>query len=434
MIKLAVAEACWNKQIIEWLVLLNFGPQALITSRPVFRLVEEERGVVSLEMAQRDKIALESGVELSKADYRKRHNLPAPVGEEDTIPAITIGPVGGGIPFSETVGVVDYAARGRARKSGYPEYLQEEGVSLTLKAYTPMINLINEQVKDGETLKGLRRRLDKLGKTIPMPEDMAELYYGITLQGYLQGRYDGAEDVKRKIPQGFAELEAALGKKRAYALYGEAIAYDFADDEPDGIMKPERALAFFGDKVVMSSEEYAELSAEARKYAFSMAGDQDKYVLGKIKDALSLAIKEGNTFPQFKDGLDAIYDAAGIIRANPFHAETVFINNLAGAYNEAQWEELNSDVAMGLFPVRRYYNTGSNIRPSHAALKNFVAKSDDPVWKKIYPQKDHRCKCGVEGLLKSEVKSFKVLTGEQLPADPVNPKFAVANKGFKRKH
>ncbi len=143
-------------------------------------------------------------------------------------------------------------------------------------------------------------------------------------------------------------------------------------------------------------------------YRFRILGLSDTAIEQKCDEILKGAFNESILYREYADQIDKLFKKTGIETADRIDLETIYVNYFALQYGMREWDELNSEVAMRMFPFRRYYNTGSNVRPGHVKLNNFIAKRNDPVWERIYPPNGSRCGCGVEGIMEDEVKNYKL--------------------------
>ena len=198
----------------------------------------------------------------------------------------------------------------------------------------------------------------------------------------------------------------------------------------------DEAIAFFGDKVPMTLGEFYSLADAARARAFTVARVSKMDVILDIFDSVGAAIADGETLADFQGRLDDIMAARGWGGLTPWHAETVFRNNIQTAYSVGRYNQMK-DSADDFYGEYDAVND-SHTRPSHAALDGKIFPMDHPFWDTWWPPNGHRCRCGVnpihkdvveeEGLTVETVDPTNGLiepidprTGRKMPARPLIP-------------
>lgn len=98
--------------------------------------------------------------------------------------------------------------------------------------------------------------------------------------------------------------------------------------------------------------------------------------------------------------LDFVEQAESAFRGTAFadltrsRLENVFRTNLATATNEAHWNEMHSpEVASQILLFRYDAVDDQRVRPHHDAFDGFVAPSDWPSWRMIWPPNGYQCRC-----------------------------------------
>lgn len=159
------------------------------------------------------------------------------------------------------------------------------------------------------------------------------------------------------------------------------------------------------------------LSDQYKRDAFTVAGVSDVRLIEKVRDALAEVIKNGGTQKDFEQAVSKLTSAAGVEQLAAFTLDTVFTTNMQKAYSLGRYEQLSNPGVQDAIPFWQYITAGdSRVRPEHAVLDGFAARSDDPVWRKIYPPNGFNCRCLVIGLLKEEAPDNANESGmERLP-------------------
>lgn len=151
----------------------------------------------------------------------------------------------------------------------------------------------------------------------------------------------------------------------------------------------DEAIAFFSDKVPMTPEEFYALAEEVRAKAFTVARVAKMDVIMDVGGAVEKAIDSGETLADFTNRLGEIMEARGWEGLTPWHAETVFRNNVQTAYSTGRYQQMVDQAEE--FPYWEYDAVNdAATRPTHAALDGKVYPADHPIWDTWYPPNGHR--------------------------------------------
>lgn len=154
----------------------------------------------------------------------------------------------------------------------------------------------------------------------------------------------------------------------------------------------ERVLKLIG----MSRNAFDGLSTRYKKQAFTIAGISDVKLIDQIKNALGDASASGGTETEFERAVNALTDKAGIQRLANTRIDSVFQTAVQTAYQNGRFEQMSSPEVAAALPYWVIRTAGDDrVRPAHAALDGFAAKSDDPVWMRLYPPLGFNCRCTV---------------------------------------
>ena len=172
------------------------------------------------------------------------------------------------------------------------------------------------------------------------------------------------------------------------------------------ILDFKEARKAFAKKVVLTDDEFNQLTDKAKSQAFRVAGVESKRVVSLVNEALQKNFNEkGKWKEQARQILgDYNYDITGN------HLETIYRTNVFQSYSVAQWGEYK--LVEKSFPALRYTAVMDNrTRPAHAALNDRVFMQSDPIWGRIYPPNGYNCRCTTIPLSKKKLKSVKVDDG-----------------------
>lgn len=186
----------------------------------------------------------------------------------------------------------------------------------------------------------------------------------------------------------------------------------------------EEAIAFFTGKVPMSAAEFYALEEKARNRAFTVSRVSAADIIVDIQQAVKTAIDQGETLRDFQGRLSEIMAARGWEGLAPWHAETVFRNNIQTAYSVGRHDQMMdmSDRFYGQYDAVNDLAT----RPAHAALDGKIFPLDHPFWETWWPPNGHRCRCSVNPVHKYVVEQEGLTIETEDPTggliEPVDPK------------
>jgi hypothetical protein len=94
----------------------------------------------------------------------------------------------------------------------------------------------------------------------------------------------------------------------------------------------EEAAKFFGDKVVLTPQEFAELRDDAKSQAFSVAGLARLDAVTDVFNAMYRAVEFGTSFSTFKADIRDIIERKGWTGKAAWRVDTIFRTNIQTAY------------------------------------------------------------------------------------------------------
>ena len=183
---------------------------------------------------------------------------------------------------------------------------------------------------------------------------------------------------------------------------------------------PENALAFWRNKKPVSSAEFSKLEEAARNRAFTVAGLAQQDMLADLHASLLEAMKNGDTFAQWKKRIPEILEETGWTGTR---IETIFRTNIQTAYQAGRYAQMKA-----VSKTRPYWQyiavEDDRTRPEHAAMNGMVFPSDHDFWVTNYPPNGFRCRCTVRSLSARQVEKYDYEVLEKIPSDLfyTNPK------------
>jgi uncharacterized protein with gpF-like domain len=167
-------------------------------------------------------------------------------------------------------------------------------------------------------------------------------------------------------------------------------------------VQPQQAIDWFDEKRnVLTKEQWLGLGESARKRAFTVAWITNVAVLSDIKTSLDKALASGQSFTEWKKGIDE--KIGGKWRPSEAHLETIFRNNLQSAYNAGRFRAARDPLTMKLRPYWKLtvvMDDRTSPFCSPLVAPPVVLPADDPWWDSNYPPRHHRCRASVVTLSK----------------------------------
>ncbi len=163
-----------------------------------------------------------------------------------------------------------------------------------------------------------------------------------------------------------------LEKDRAFSLAQKKVAAKF---NVDGALVSFKNAGWFvfADKPLKISFDLTpeEAIRQMRERSFWIAGIENQELLNRIQKALEDALREGQTWEEFRKKANVIFDEMKATRLAQHRLQTVFRTNLFSSYAKAQIEQLQE--MQDRFPLWRYSAIlDLATRPAHAALDGSV--------------------------------------------------------------
>lgn len=212
--------------------------------------------------------------------------------------------------------------------------------------------------------------------------------------------------------------------------FGPLALADPGDDPDHPIRWPviEAAARDLLSRRAVTSEDFAALADDARKAAFSIAGDLRANVVEAVKDAVTADVLQGGTLRSFRANIGEALDAAGMSDAQ---IETTYRTQTGLARTAGLVKVLDHPDIAPEFPYIAWHAThDSRTRPDHLAMETAgidgtnVYRCDDPKFRRVMAPAGFNCRCfcqpmSIEDAAAKGVREARVWlrTGEP-PANP----------------
>jgi SPP1 gp7 family putative phage head morphogenesis protein len=180
-----------------------------------------------------------------------------------------------------------------------------------------------------------------------------------------------------------------------------------ADPDVDGF---DKAVAWFRERVPLTSAEWAKLTEEAQARAFTVANVAQLDVVADVWRALDEAIAGGTTFADFKaavgDKLAAEWGGEDATRL-----ETIFRTNVQLAYNAGRYDQQTDPAVLEARPFWRY-SAVLDSRTSRICgpLHGTTLPADHSWWSHHQPPLHFNCRSTIVSLTPDQAQSFGIAT------------------------
>jgi len=171
---------------------------------------------------------------------------------------------------------------------------------------------------------------------------------------------------------------------------------------PSAFPKIEQAARSLEERAIVSRSEFDQLSRDAHRRAFAVAGEQSEDAIATIRDVLAENIREGTSLRGFRQKIEKSLEGSFI---GPAHLETVYRTNTQASFHDGHERILSDPVVGQMFPYQEYLAFHDDrTRDNHRLLETSgidgtnIYRRSDPFWDIFTPPWGYRCRCGVNAL------------------------------------
>jgi SPP1 gp7 family putative phage head morphogenesis protein len=197
-------------------------------------------------------------------------------------------------------------------------------------------------------------------------------------------------------------------------------------------LPPKEALAFLRGKGYATGFAWQDVWQEEHDAAFTVAKMMQVDLLRDVRDAVDRALADGQTFEQFREGIEGRLVQAGwwgkaemddpltgetklVQLGSPRRLRTIFNTNLQTSYAAGHWQQIQDAKASA--PYLMYDAVDDDrTRDEHAAWDGTVLPADDPWWQTHMPPNGWNCRCGVIQLSAEQAAEMGYQAGDKAPA------------------
>ena len=220
----------------------------------------------------------------------------------------------------------------------------------------------------------------------PITDELAAALSSATageMRGWARALWDGQEPDREEFAQRLAAamLVAYLGG------LGVKPTVKYAEQAP---MFKEALDALRRKSVVLGVNSPREVDERLLQTAFFVSGVTAENLVDQIRRELMRVREAGLTRDTFIAGVNKITELSGD------HLDIVWRTNLASAAAAGRWAQYHAPAVEGMYVAYEWRSLRvPGTRPLHRAMHLFVAASDDPIWRVVWPPCGYRCLCTV---------------------------------------
>ncbi len=429
------------------IVILNWGEERLAYTPTIEFLFEQPRDPTK-ELERADK-ALSLGLPLKLSEVYERTGFTRPAPGDEIIqrapaPAVPSLPGMPGAPSGAapgTIGVMprqpeendgdDLGVVGEGGETALAASMRQERSRLELAlgawriygehicfAQQPdTVNGSPEVLIDAGVREGARetgRWAEQLAAAVEGLDKPSEIFEALTRASRELPLSSFARAVERRMMHGafLGALDSVYEREneeeiRPASFVADVDAILFAADggepHPNFVRRPfDDAQKWFKSLNVLDQDRFAELSAAAKRRAFTVARLARQELLVAAHAELSRQIGEGAAtgggadLRSFKKFVAERLESAGWTPANKSHVETIFRTNVMSAYSGGRVSEMTQPSVLQARPIWQWRSVQDDrARVPHRSAHGLLLPHDHQFWLRAFPPAGFNCRCRV---------------------------------------
>lgn len=190
------------------------------------------------------------------------------------------------------------------------------------------------------------------------------------------------------------------------------------DREPQlRLLNTEAAAKRLIERNILTREQFDAASEDARRQAFTIAGDLGDDTIERMRYFLYQDIAEGVSLTGF---VNRIKENLGSSPIAPGHLETVYRTNLQAAFRDGRETLRANPIVAATFPYQEYIPIhDGRTRSTHRAMgrlglnRTGIYRVDDPVWDRWTPPAGFNCRCSVRLLTLDQAAAAGVVEAQE---------------------
>ncbi len=190
---------------------------------------------------------------------------------------------------------------------------------------------------------------------------------------------------------------------------------EFANEETIDLfnLPYDEAIKYLQEKIPSLYDDIEEITAaNAQKY-FWVKKSTSLELTKKMQNDLIHSLKEGISFKEWTKTFNMdLYNSLGITNSGSY-TETVYRTNVQNAYSAGRFERQERQAVN--FPYWQYNSLMDSVTTEICTqLNDKVYRSDDPIWKEIYPPSHYNCRSSVIAYSQDDIieDNLTVISGD----------------------
>lgn len=178
------------------------------------------------------------------------------------------------------------------------------------------------------------------------------------------------------------------------------------DREPEFLqeMPLEESIKFFREKVNVPIKRYDDLTQEAYRKSFAIAGMTKAEMLNQFRSAVDDAIAKGEGLEEFRKKFDAAAANWDYRGGRDWRSWIIYDTNIRKAYAEGLERRMQDPALRRALPYAIYLHGNSKVpRPEHLSWDQKILPIDDPWWNTHNPPMGFGCSCIKKYLSREEL-------------------------------
>ncbi len=170
---------------------------------------------------------------------------------------------------------------------------------------------------------------------------------------------------------------------------------------PSFVGKPfAEAIRLFKSREILSKDKFEQLTAAAKRRAFTVARLARQELLvaahAELSRQLESAPATGPDLSDFRTFVSERLESAGWTPANPSHVETIYRTNVVSAYSAGRHAEMTEPAVLEARPVWGIMGVRDDRqRATHRAAHGTMLPASHEFWKRAYAPFGYNCRCRV---------------------------------------
>lgn len=275
--------------------------------------------------------------------------------------------------------------------NGTPETLITGGVNEAARVTLAWADELADAVEDLENPGEIFATLAKASNDLPLNR-FARVAERRLLQAVMLGALDSSWEVENERLVDVEAFSVPWSKR--------VLGKDFAPGDSDkrfAVRPFSEAVKLFREREVVSRDRFEQLTAAAKRRAFTVARLARKELLAVAHAELSRQLETTETsLPSFAKVMRERIESAGWTPANASHVETIFRTNVVGGYSAGRHAQMTEPATLELRPVWQWFAISDDRgRPSHRAAHGTILPANHEFWQRAYPPAGYNCRCRV---------------------------------------